>query len=89
MVCLKNISVDTLHKGNTDDDDDDDDDDNDNNNNNNNSRRYHHHHHQQQKPLVGFDFFDIFVSIFSGFDPPPPLPNASTCHIFCHKFQPS
>jgi len=26
MVCLKNISVDTLHKGDTDDDDDDDDD---------------------------------------------------------------
>ena len=31
MVCLRNISVDTLHKGDTDDDDDDD-----NNNNNNN-----------------------------------------------------
>jgi hypothetical protein len=30
MVCLRNISVDTLHKGDTDDDDD-------NNNNNNNS----------------------------------------------------
>ena len=30
MVCLRNISVDTLHKGDTDDDDDD----NDNNNNN-------------------------------------------------------
>jgi hypothetical protein len=30
MVCLRNISVDTLHKGDTDDDDDDD-----NNNNNN------------------------------------------------------
>jgi hypothetical protein len=30
MVCLRNISVDILHKGNTDDDDDDD-----NNNNNN------------------------------------------------------
>jgi hypothetical protein len=29
MVCLRNISVDTLYKGNTDDDDDD------NNNNNN------------------------------------------------------
>ena len=35
MVCLRNISVDTLHKGDTEDDDDDDDDDNDNNNNNN------------------------------------------------------
>ena len=35
MVCLRNISVDTLHKGDTEDDDDDDDDDNNNNNNNN------------------------------------------------------
>ena len=25
MVCLRNVSVDTLHKGDTDDDDDDDD----------------------------------------------------------------
>jgi len=25
MVCLRNISVDALHKGDTDDDDDDDD----------------------------------------------------------------
>jgi len=33
MVCLRNISVDTLHKGDTEDDDDDD---NNNNNNNNN-----------------------------------------------------
>jgi hypothetical protein len=32
MVCLRNISVDTLRKGDTDDDGDDDD----NNNNNNN-----------------------------------------------------
>jgi hypothetical protein len=32
MVCLRNISVDTLHKGDTEDDDDDDD------NNNNNSK---------------------------------------------------
>ena len=35
MVCLRNISVDTLHRGDTEDDDDDDDD----NNNNNNSNR--------------------------------------------------
>ena len=34
MVCLRNMSVDTLHKGDTDYDDDDDDDDDDNNNNN-------------------------------------------------------
>jgi len=31
MVCLRHISVDTLHKGDTDDDDDDDDDNNNNN----------------------------------------------------------
>ena len=31
MVCLRNICINTLHKG---DDDDDDDDDDDNNNNN-------------------------------------------------------
>jgi hypothetical protein len=35
MVCLRNISVDTLLKGDTDDDDDDDDENNNNNNNNN------------------------------------------------------
>jgi len=40
MVCLRNISVDTLHKGDTEDDDDDDDDDNNNNNNNNNNNRH-------------------------------------------------
>jgi hypothetical protein len=38
MVCLRNICINTLHKGakhddDGDDDDDDDDDDNDNNNN--------------------------------------------------------
>ena len=35
MVCLRNIRVDTLHKGDIDDDYDDDDDNNNNNNNNN------------------------------------------------------
>ena len=30
MVCLRNMCVDTLHKGDNDDDDDDDDDDNNN-----------------------------------------------------------
>jgi hypothetical protein len=34
MVCLRNISVDTLHKGDTEDNDDDDGNDDDNNNNN-------------------------------------------------------
>jgi hypothetical protein len=32
MVCLRNISVDTLHKGDTEDDDDDDEKNNNNNN---------------------------------------------------------
>jgi len=36
MVCLRNISVDTLHKGDTDDDNDD----NNNNNNNNNNKNF-------------------------------------------------
>jgi hypothetical protein len=35
MVCLRNISVDILHKGDTEDDDDDDNNNNNNNNNNN------------------------------------------------------
>jgi hypothetical protein len=37
MVCLRNIGINTLHKG--DNDDDDDDDNNNNNNNNNNEVR--------------------------------------------------
>ena len=44
MVCLGNVCINTLHKGDNDDDDDDDndydDDDDDNNNNNNNMRDY-------------------------------------------------
>jgi hypothetical protein len=32
IVCLRNISINTLHKGDDDNDDDDDDDDDDNNN---------------------------------------------------------
>jgi hypothetical protein len=42
MVCLRNICINTLHKG---DDDDDVDDDNDNNNNNNNCKSDHTHTH--------------------------------------------
>ena len=37
MVCLRNICINILHKGDDDDDDDDDDDNNNNNNNNNNN----------------------------------------------------
>jgi hypothetical protein len=48
MVCLRYISVDTLHKGDTEDDDDNNDDaaaaaaDDDNNNNNNNNNNNDH-----------------------------------------------
>ena len=38
IVCLRNVSISTLHKGDYDDDDDDDDD---NNNNNNNHHEIH------------------------------------------------
>jgi len=41
IVCLRNISINTLHKGDDDDDEDDDDDDDDNNNNNNNYYYYY------------------------------------------------
>jgi hypothetical protein len=41
MVCLRNISVDTLHKGDTEDDDNDDN--NNNNNNNNNNVQFSNH----------------------------------------------
>jgi len=37
IVCLRYISINTLHKGDDDDDDDDDDDNNKDNNNNNNN----------------------------------------------------
>jgi len=39
MVCLGNMCMDTLHKGDNDDDNDDNDDDDDDNNNNNNNNR--------------------------------------------------
>jgi hypothetical protein len=40
MICFRNISVDTLHKGNTEDDDDDDNDNDDDNNNNSNNNEF-------------------------------------------------
>jgi len=39
MICLRNVSVDTLHKGDAKDDDDNDDDYDGNNNNNNNNNK--------------------------------------------------
>jgi len=40
MVCLRNKSVDTLHKGDNEDNNNDNDDDDDKNNNNNNNKQY-------------------------------------------------
>jgi len=57
MVCLRNISVDTLHKDDIEDDDDDDDDNNNNNNNNNNN----------SVQLIGTDRHDESNSRFSQF----------------------
>jgi hypothetical protein len=39
VVYLRNISVDTLHKGDTEDDDGDDDDNDDDNDDNNNNKK--------------------------------------------------
>jgi hypothetical protein len=39
MVYLRNISVDTLHKGDIEEEEEEDDDDNNNNNNNNNNNK--------------------------------------------------
>jgi hypothetical protein len=47
MVCLRDISVDTLHTRVTEDDDEDDN-NNDNNNNNNNNRYFKKHIHVRE-----------------------------------------
>ena len=44
MVCLRNVSVDTLHKGDTEDNNDDD---NNNNNNNNNNKNNNNNNNNQ------------------------------------------
>jgi hypothetical protein len=55
MVCLRNISVDTLHKGGTEDDDDNDDNNNNNpNNNNNNNNNNKVRLHRRLIPLTPF-----------------------------------
>jgi len=50
VVCLRNISVDTQHKGDTEDDDDDDNNNN-NNNNNNNSNSNNNNNNNALKDL--------------------------------------
>ena len=71
MVYLRNISVDTLHKGDTDsddddydDDDDDDDDDNNNNNITENSRIGHCSHALNIGNVVKYRMFRIVPCIF-------------------------
>jgi hypothetical protein len=59
MVCLRNVSVDTLHKGDNDDDDDDD-----NNNNNNNNRVIGLYRFQKNKGCVTgktMQFFSFLI----------------------------
>jgi hypothetical protein len=56
MVCLRNICINTLHKGDSDDDDDDDD--------NNN----HHHHPSSFLHLDKYGNFLVTLSFFSKFD---------------------
>ena len=51
MVCLRNISVDTLRKGDTEYDDDDDD-----NNNNNNNKLMYAVHGAGHSPLSSAEF---------------------------------
>ena len=51
MVCLRNICINTLHKGDNDDDNDNDNDDDDNNNNNNNNNN----------SIIAIQFFIINV----------------------------
>jgi hypothetical protein len=60
MVCLRNICINTLHKGDNDDDDDVDDDDDDNNNNNNNN--FHIRQNDQQDAPLSHLFIPIKLS---------------------------
>ena len=54
MVCLGNMFMDTVHKGDNDDDDDDDDDDDNNNNN-----YYYYWHIKVKKIQYGGVIFKI------------------------------
>jgi len=52
MVCLRNICINTLHKGDDDDDDDDDDNNNHNNQHNNNKLRVNAGYVNNMKKLL-------------------------------------
>jgi hypothetical protein len=67
MVCLRNISVDTLHKGDSEDDDDDDDD---NNNNNNNPGAFF-----GKQTLLFCSYTVSTMTIFASFSPSTCFPN--------------
>jgi hypothetical protein len=60
MVCLRNISVDTLHKGDTEDDDN-----NNNNNNNNNNSNNNNNNDNNNKSYVFIHKFTILRYVSS------------------------
>jgi hypothetical protein len=66
MVCLRNIRVDTLHKGDTDDDDDDN---NNNNNNNNNVLSPSLHYNCQVRQTDSYDAQVITSLLLSSLRP--------------------
>ena len=79
MVCLRNICINTLHKGDNDDDDDND------NNNNNNHHHYHHHHHKVE---YNEDHHHVSVMelghLFTRSGPTYPEVSSKVCHdSFC------
>jgi hypothetical protein len=71
MVCLRNISVDTLHKGDTDDDDDDD---NNNNNNNNNTCGIKQYTQTEKVQQIGLSVLWVAYATHSALRPVPTLP---------------
>jgi hypothetical protein len=72
MVCLRNISVDALHKGDTEDDDDNNNNNNDNddnNNNNNNGLGKPPQGCRTLKPFVIQDWLPFFLTESHLLDP--------------------
>ena len=61
MVCLMNICINTLHKG---DDDDDDDDYNNSSNNNNNNKLHRHPIEQRVYIYIAWRKYDINNQVF-------------------------
>jgi hypothetical protein len=63
MVCLRNISVDTLQKGDSENDDDNNDDDDSNNNNNNSVKVAQFAIVRNQLSREHCSYIETFVSI--------------------------